>query len=319
MSNSLSDEVWETARLIWENTNKITDGELIDQLTIQFGDDAPKSTGTVSKRRSREKWEKNTVAKASKRVKAKEKSTPQRNNSTKKRNNIPSKVNKAQSMEYSNSKEAENALLDGIMDNLVLDATGRASVIKKYRERYVLAGEIFDKAIAITLSIPEQAEAVETAQDELLRLAQADDGNYGGDFEIGKSEVGTGKLLELAQAKVDQAMNNFQKKMVLSKTLTETATSLANGLKMLSEVDMPMCGITADDFSQSDQDRRLGALEALGDIDGQEREARERLTAELNDRLEWIKETASSGDFGRTPEPDDNDIEEIDYTAVDDD
>lgn len=66
-NNALPDDVWAAARLIWENTVKITDSELIEQLTVSFGDAAPKSTGTISKRRSKHKWKKNTLAEATKR------------------------------------------------------------------------------------------------------------------------------------------------------------------------------------------------------------------------------------------------------------
>ena len=115
------------------------------------------------------------------------------------------------------------------------------------------------------------------------------------------------------------AGQRVQKAMVLSKSLTDTTTSLAIALKAISEVDMPLLGITADDFKQSEQDRRLGALAALGDIDDKEREARARLVPELHARLLEIMDVEASPSFGVEYNDDDsNEAEEIDYTDVED-
>lgn len=305
----LPEDMWVAARLIWENTMKITDADLIEQLEVTFKEDVPKSTGTISKRRKKEGWAKNTLAEAGKRVEAQATAALTGNNLSGKKKNIPSKTNKAQKVEKLDAQEEKKGIIDGIMNDIVLDAKGRASIIHKYRRRYIKAGELFDQALEITLGIKKQADEVDQLRDALLEEAES----HGGDFEIGEN----GKITEELEKKTQLAMEKVQKSMVLSKALTDTALSLATGLKMLSEVDMPMCGITAEDFKQSDQERRLGALEALGDIHTEEKEARARLKAELDERLEWIKETANSGDFGRTPEPDDH-VEDIDYTAVDD-
>ena len=205
-------------------------------------------------------------------------------------------------MEKSGAQEEKKGIIDGIMDDVVLDAKGRASIIHKYRRRYLKVGELFDQAIDITASIKNQADEVDQFQEEL----------YGGKFEIGEN----GAIAEEVQKKAEQAMDRVQKTMLLSKRLTDTAVSLAMGLKMLSEVDMPMCGITAEDFKESAQDRRLGALALLGDIDKKEKEARDRLVPELHDQLRAIEEIESSADFGRDGWQDDEEIDDIDYTAI---
>lgn len=81
-----------------------------------------------------------------------------------------------------------------------------------------------------------------------------------------------------------------------------------------------MMGITADDFKQSEQDRRLGALASLGDIDDKEREARARLVPELHARLLELEQFEASPDFGAEYKDDrsDDEIDEVDYTSVDD-
>ncbi|WP_010197067.1 hypothetical protein [Psychrobacter sp. PAMC 21119] len=310
MNNSpLPDDMWAAARLIWENTIKITDAELIEQLEVKFKDDVPKSTGTISKRRKKEEWAKNTLAEAGKRVAEQSITAPVGNNFGGKRKNIPPKTNKAQKVEKSGDQEERKGIIDGIMNEVVLDAKGRASIIHKYRRRYVKAGELFDQALEVTLSIKEQADEVDQLRDALLEEADS----HASDFEIGEN----GKITEELEKKTQLAMEKVQKSMVLSKALTDTALSLATGLKMLSEVDMPMCGITAEDFKESAQDRRLGALALLGDIDKKEKEARDRLVPELHDQLRAIEEIEASADFGRGDWQDDEEIDDVDYTTID--
>lgn len=312
-NKSLPDDVWEAAKLIWENTPKITDSELIEQLTVAFGDDAPKSTGTVSKRRSKHKWKKNTLVAATKRqAKQSESGNNNRNNrnnrNKKARNNsnIPSKTNKAQNGNNSTALEAKSGIIDDILDNVVIDAKGRAAIIQKYRRRYKKLGELFDQTLDITLSIKDLADDATRAEEAALI------GNYGANFEIGENaEAEPSSDVEIAAQRVKKAM-------VLSKSLTDTTTSLAIALKAISEVDMPMLGITADDFKQSEQDRRLGALAALGDIDEKERKAREEKLPELHARLLEIMDVEASPSFGAEYKDDPDEAEEVDYTDVED-
>lgn len=320
---SLNDDMWEAARLIWENTPKITDADLMDQLSVKFGDEVPKSNGTISKRRKKEGWEKNDFVAATKRVAKRTqdggKTKKPRKKSTEKSGNFPPKTNKVGKTEKSPSLEEKKSAIESVIDDVVLNAKGRAKIIQKYRKRYIRAGEVFDDALDVTLGIRDLADAVEEAQNELLRLTHGCNADYGADFEIGENGESAEKDIEAAQAKVDLAMNMFQKSMVLSKTLTDTATNLAAGLKSLSEVDMPLCGITPDDFRESDQSRRLGALAKLGDIHEKEKQARDSLLPGLHERLRKIEATAASEDFGRSSARDDDqeNIEDIDYTAID--
>lgn len=274
--NSAPRDMWEVARLLWENTNKITDADIITQLEVEFGNEVPKSTGTISKRRKKEEWQKNTLPAAAKRKKTQEESGKNRNNSKRKTSNNLPKTNKAQTVEESPYLEEKKALVDGIMDNVVMSAKQRAAIIVKHRKRWKKQGDIQDNVVSLSLSLLDDLD------------------------------------------NPDADPETIQKKIAVINILANALDVTTRASKTISEVELPLCGITPEDFKQSDQERRMGALEALGDIHIEEQEARERLEAELNDRLEWIKETASSGDFGRTPEPDDDDVEDIDYTAVDD-
>jgi len=267
-------EMWEVARLLWENAEKITDAQIVEQLSAEFGDDAPKSSGTISKRRKKEEWSKNDLPAASKRKKTQEESAKNRKNFKQETSSNLPKTNKAQTLEESPHLEEKKAFVDGIMDNVVMSAKKRAAIIVKHRKRWQKQGDIQDSVVSLSLSL----------------LDDLDD--------------------------VDADPETIQKKIAVINILANALDVTTRASKTISEVELPLCGITPEDFSQSDQERRLGALEALGDINAEEEEARARLKAELDDRLEWIKETASSGDFGRT-KPDD--IREIDYTQMDDD
>lgn len=271
---SLPRDMWEVARLLWENSDKITDADIIAQLEVEFAGKVPKSTGTISKRRKKEEWQKNTLPEAAKRKKKQEESAKNGNNSKTKNSSIIPKTNKAQETEYLPQLEEKKALVDGIMENVVLGAKDRAAIIVKHRKRWKTQGNIQDNVTSLALSLLDDLDDI------------------GADPET------------------------IQKKIAVINILANTLDVTTRAAKIISEVELPLCGITPEDFKQSEQDRRLGALESLGDIDGEERAARERLTAELQDRMRWIEDTASSGDFGQSQE--DQNIEDIDYTRVDD-
>lgn len=312
VKNYSKDEIWAAAKFIWENTPEITDLEMVDQLHVAYGDAAPKSGGTISKRRRKESWTKINPVKqvkgSTKTGSTRDGIATKRNQKSRNSNSIPSKTNKAQNSELDAELESAGLKISEITESVVIDAQGRAAIINKTRRRYANLGKLFDQALGITLSIVDLADEAERLEQESLA------GNYGADFEIGENEDSESDAANEAEFAVEK----LKRALMLSKSLSDTTTSLAIAVKTISEVELPLCGITPEDFKQSDQERRLGALEALGDIHIEEQEARERLEAELNDRLEWIKETANSGDFGRTPEPDVGDVEDIDYTAVDD-
>ena len=280
LNKPLPDDVWKAARLIWENTPVITDRELIEQLKASYDNKAPRSNGTVSKRRKKEEWTKKSMVIPSKNYQPKQESEVIKNGKSGNQNErsptlVPLKTNKAQNMEKSAKREPKNTLLEEITNNVVMNAKQRAAIIVKTRKRWRAVGDIADQATTLSLS-----------------------------------------LLDMANDK-DADPEEIQKTLVLTGALSNTLDTLTRSLKIISEVELPLCGITPEDFKQSDQERRLGALEALGDIDKEEREARERLTAELQDRLRWVEDTASSSDFGRSDSPSVEDIEDIDYTSVD--
>lgn len=273
-SHYSKNEVWASARFIWENTPHITDRELIEQLKTGYGNAAPKSSGTISKRRKKENWIKNSLVQTSKKVMGLETnsdgSKPEWKQNSQNNSLISSKTNKAENLESDTELEAAGSKIEGIVKDVVIDAQGRAKIIKNTRRRFDNLGQLFDQAITAALSLQGYAEAASKNPD---------------------------------------ADEQVKKALLLSESLADTVGNLAKSLKIIAEVEMPLCGITAEDFKQSDQDRRLNALAALGDIHEQEQAARERLIPELHARLSEIEKTEESKDFGI-------DSDNVDYTTV---
>ena len=283
-SHYSKDEVWASARFIWENTPHITDRELIEQLKTGYGNAAPKSSGTISKRRKKDNWVKNSLVQTSKKEGELEVnsdgSRPDWKQKPQNTHLIASKTNKAQNLETDTELEAAGSKIEGIVESVVIDAQGRAKIIKNTRRRFDNLGQLFDQALTAALSLQGYANAA----DE--------------DPEAGEQ---------------------VQKALLLSESLSDTVGNLAKSLKIIAEVEMPLCGITSDDFKQSDQDRRLNALAALDDIHEQEQAARARLIPQLHARLLEIEKTAESEDFGIQYNDQQPQIQSdvVDYTALD--
>jgi len=281
----LPDDVWEAARFIWENTASISDRELVDYLTTHFGDDAPKTNSAVSKRRRKEEWDKIKLVSSKK-----------------------TGTKKGKKQEPSEEPSPKNGNQKAQKNEVVPAKTNKAQNDDKSGTKAPVNDAIEQITNSVVMGVKDRAAIIVKTRKRWRLVGEIAD----------QTTILSLGLVDMANDS-DADPEEIQKTLVLTSALSNTLDTLTRSLKTISEVELPLCGITPEDFSQSDQDRRLGALEALGDIDGQEREARDRLKAELDDRLEWIKETASSGDFGRTPElDDDDDIEEIDYTQVDD-
>lgn len=281
----LPDDVWEAARFLWENTATISDRDLVEHLITHFGEDAPKTNSAISRRRRKENWVKINL------VSPKEASTKKR------KKQAPSEHQKKKT-EHQKVQKTE----------LVPTKTNKAQNGDKSSTKAPIKSALEEITDNVVMGVKERASVIVKTRKR-WRLV--------GEIADQTTTLSLG-LLDMAND-IDADPEEIQKTLVLTGALSNTLDTLTRSLKTISEVELPLCGITPEDFSQSDQERRLGALEALGDIHSEEAEARARLKAELDERLEWIKETADSGDFGRTPASDDDDIEEIDYTHIDDD
>jgi len=275
------DDVWAAARFIWENTPNISDREMVEELTIHFGDDAPKSNGTISKKRNKEGWEKvKTVRKVEPVAEPVE---PKPSKQAKKRNQleprsevVPSKTNNVEAVEPRTSLEPMQQKIVEIYDKVVMDSKARAAIIQKTRRRFARLGHLADKGIEITEQMIHDVE-------------------FGGDGE------------------------EIQKALVLTDSIATTLDKFSRSMKMIAEVEMPLCGIAPEDFKESEQDRRLGALDKLKGIDIAERAARDKMLPELKERLRRMEQMDESGVALDDLDAEmDSEIDEIDYTAVDD-
>lgn len=115
----------------------------------------------------------------------------------------------------------------------------------------------------------------------------------------------------------DSDPESMQKALVVSDSSSTILERIVKSLKVLSEVELPLCGISAEDFQQSEQERRLGALDKLKGISEKEKIARDTKKPELVERLAQIRQMESDIDFSAELITDDG-IEDIDYTTVDD-
>lgn len=283
MRDATIEDVWVAAQLIWENTSKISDRDLIEQLGISFGELAPKSSGTISKRRKKEDWQKAAPLKPKKpprKVEAKQAgSTEIWKQNDPKTKVLPSATNRVQNVEADPVLEAKKSVIVEHNDSVIMTDKQRAAIIIKSRNRLDKVGVLTDHGIRIALSVLDHIED--------------------GDGE------------------------EIQKAIVVSDALATTVDKLARSIKLIAEVEMPLCGITPDDFTQSERERRMGALDSFGDISAEEDAARAEKQPLLMARLARLQAREDDPSFGRGTDPnledEDEDDEDVDYTSLDED
>ncbi len=100
----------------------------------------------------------------------------------------------------------------------------------------------------------------------------------------------TAKSLDGYDIDSEEDGDQIRKILIVSKEMSSTLNQLTTSQKLIAEQEFALCGITADDFTQSEQERRLGALSLLDGIADEEREARNRLKGQLMERLAWIED-----------------------------
>lgn len=265
---NLPDDVWEAARVIWENTPDISYRQLIEQLKSIFGDHAPTSTGSISNRKKKEGWTKKRINKTGRSIaKQNTKHSSEQSEQSDAKNN---KGDTSHTIEVFRTAEQK---IEHEAQKLVMSAEDRAKIIIKHRRRLRQLGEFQD-------------QTVETAQ--LLNDCNFDDPEDG---------------------------ERIQRIIIVTETLSRTLAQLTQAQKVIAEQEMPMCGITAEDFSQSEQERRLQGLEALAGIHEEEEQMRAIKRQELLDRMSMITQMEHDPDFFSTNE----DAEDVMFSEVEDD
>ena len=293
-------EMWLAAKVLWENTPDITDSQIIASLQPHYGDLVPTSNGTYSKKRSKERWVKKNPVKPKPRIR-------------KKVEKKPPKVEKLTPEMENETGTMEKKWKNGASELVVFSAeTNKAENMEKSATlENVTAGfeEILD---SIVLSAKDRAKIIVKHRKRWEKQGFILDSIM---------EISTGLLEDVDDPSADA--DAIQKKIAVLGIINNTLDITTRANKIISEVEMPLCGITADDFQQSAQDIRLNALSHFSGIDEEERLARDRLKPELFARLRELEQVEASDDFGREDmnpsDPLDDNIDDVDYTYVEDD
>ena len=131
-----------------------------------------------------------------------------------------------------------------------------------------------------------------------------------------------GTLNMLHGKDLDADGEEIQRIIIVAETSSRTLAQLSATQKIVFEQEMAVCGITVDDFKESEQDRRMKGIEQLAGIAERERLERQKGLAGLQDRLRRFRElevdelAASAGLTDDNSDYDD-DIEDADYSEID--
>lgn len=258
-----SDDVWEAARIIWENTPKISDRELLERLIETFGKRAPTSHTTIGRKRKSQKWVKKAGLDAPKKdtqtKKKRTKNAPKARATKAQNNNNTSKNNKEHDNAPSQENKSDNAPKQGALilwqhtedkikteaERIILDAKEKAKIVLKHRRRISQLGAL-----------------QETVLDTLNNLQHLDP--------------------EFDGEKVAQVLG-------ISDASARVLRALTDSQESIFKQEMTVCGITMADFEMSEQDRRMAGLAALEGIADEEAQMRQTLKAELTERLAQIE------------------------------
>ena len=258
-----SDDVWEAARIIWENTPKISDRELLERLIETFGERAPTSHTTIGRKRKSQKWVKKAGLDAPKKdtqtKKKRTKNAPKAKATKAQNNNNTSKNNKEHDNAPKQENKSDNAPKQGALilwqhtedkikaeaERIILDAKEKAKIVLKHRHRISQLGAL-----------------QETVLDTLNNLQHLDP--------------------EFDGEKVAQVLG-------ISDASARVLRALSDSQESIFKQEMTVCGITMADFEMSEQDRRMAGLAALEGIADEEAQMRQTLKAELTERLAQIE------------------------------
>lgn len=277
-NESLPDDMWAAAKLIWETTPDISYSDLIDQLRDVFGDEAPKSKSSISYRIKKDGWVKKKVLKK-----------PSANKKTAERRRTPAEriAGKIEQTVQKNNK---------VDDGLVVQACRTAEQnIEQVAERLVMSAE-------------QRAERIITHRKRLRRLGILQDAITDIAIELSETDF------DYLPPDDEEGGDSITKKLVMASELSKVLDKLTSSQKATAEMEFPICGITPEDFSQSDRDRRLDSLEALAGIQEEEEAMRDELHRKLQDRMARVEQFESDPDFFL-----EDDTEDVEFSEVDDD
>lgn len=102
----------------------------------------------------------------------------------------------------------------------------------------------------------------------------------------------------------------IQRVIVVSETLSRTLNQLTNSQKVIAEQEFVVCGISVDDFTESEQDKRKASLETLAGLNELATLKRAELENTMLERLSRFEKIAESGDFDGLLDKDDDRLEQ---------
>ena len=286
------DEVWEAAQALWESEPNISYQDVVEHLQEVYGDKAPSSKSAVYNRAKKYDWKKLPVLDST--PKPKKDSQKHRTNKKSSERNGTLK-NQENDKNNKGKSEPENQVYRTIINEtqkikqkIVLSTEERASVIIKHRNRLHNLGALEDAIIMLSLDVAENV--LNPTPIEVDHVSTSDDDDY---------------------RFYDDEEDPIAKKLGVIKSLSFVLGNLTQAQKVIAEQEMPMCGISAEDFKQSEQERRLGALEALAGIDEEERAAREKLHRELQERMQSLTQLEHDPDFFGNGDAEDVELDDL--------
>lgn len=281
----LPDDMWDAARLVWETTPEISYADLLEQMKDIFGVDAPKSRSSIAYRVKKEGWKKRKVIKAP--APKKKKPVKQSKRAEQELNSaVQNTAESVQPVQKNNKVEAQQE---------VGHLRTAEQCIEQISERLVMSAE-------------QRAERIITHRKRLRRLGILQDAIT--DIAIELSETN----LDYLPPDDEEGSDSITKKLVMASELSKVLDKLTSSQKATAEMEFPICGITPEDFSQSDRDRRLDSLEALAGIQEEEEAMREKLHQQLQDRMSRVEQFESDPDFFL-----EDDAEDVEFSEVSDD
>lgn len=252
--DSLPKDMWEAARVIWESTEKISDRDLLARLQEIYGDDAPKSHTAIYKRRTKENWHKVDFREMNKGTDGGTNKGTNKKAGNKNPNNRPKPLeNNKETTEGTGNKNSH--------DIVVWQETEEK--IHKAAEKLVLDNE-------------QKARIIKKHRKRIEQLGQLQESTMG--------------VLDMLHGKdLEEDSEEISKIIIIAETSSRTLAQLSTTQKVVFEQEMAVCGITVDDFKESEQDRRMKGIEQLAGIADEEAQARQQLQATLKERLERFR------------------------------
>lgn len=251
----LPDDMWEAARVIWENTPSMSDRDLLTRLQELYDDKAPKTHSAITRRRNKEKWVKKTKITHHSSTK---KQAPRKKPSTKKEENT------SQSLDNTGENNKEN------------DSENQAPPGTTLTVWQEVEEKVIKEATKLALSIEEKAQIIMKHRKRLAHLG-----------ELQENTIGVVNSLYGLDPKFDG--DEIVQTIQIAETLSKTLKQLTDSQKVIAEQEMPLSGITPDDFHQSESEKRQASIEAMAGIAEQERMNRQAKLPALMARLKELE------------------------------